>query len=182
MDAVDTINLMREKAGKIQLIIFDVDGVLTDGSLYFDNQGQEYKAFNVKDGLGMRMLMDSGVKLAIITGRQSDLVMHRANNLKIPPEFIYQGCSDKRVAFAELCAQTGIKPEHIAYVGDDMIDLPVMTKVGLPIAVADAHESVKQHAVWVTDKPGGKGAAREVCDMLLDAQGKLDALLAGYLA
>ncbi len=179
MDAAD---LVREKASQIQLIIFDVDGVLTDGSLYFDNQGQEYKAFNVKDGLGMRMLMDSGVKLAIITGRQSDLVTHRANNLRIPPELIYQGCADKRVAFAELCAQTGIKPEHIAYVGDDMIDLPVMTKVGLAIAVADAHDSVKQRADWITEKQGGKGAAREVCDRLLDAQGKLDALLAGYLA
>lgn len=176
------IETIREKASQIQLIIFDVDGVLTDGSLIFDNQGQEYKAFNSKDGHGMRMLMDSGIKLAIITGRQSELVLHRADNLKIPRELIYQGYRDKRPAFAELCAQTGIKPEQIAYVGDDVIDLPVMSKVGLAIAVADAHPFVKQHADWVTELPGGKGAAREVCEMLLEAQGKLPALLASYLA
>ncbi|PID34397.1 MAG: phenylphosphate carboxylase subunit delta [Thiotrichales bacterium] len=177
-----TTDLIHEKARQIQLIIFDVDGVLTDGSLYFDNQDQEYKAFNAKDGLGMRLLMDSGIKLAIITGRKSDVVTHRTNNLKIPPEYVYQGCADKGAAFAELCAQTSIKPEYMAYVGDDVIDLPVMCKVGLPIAVADAHESARQHALWVTEKPGGRGAAREVCDRLLAAQGKLDAILAGYLA
>nr|CAA6799888.1 MAG: 3-deoxy-D-manno-octulosonate 8-phosphate phosphatase (EC [uncultured Thiotrichaceae bacterium] len=176
------MDLVRKKASQIKLIIFDVDGVLTDGSLYFDNQGQEYKAFNAKDGHGMRMLMDSGIKVSIITGRKSELVLHRADNLRIPREFIFQGCADKRVAFAELCQQTGIKPEHVAYVGDDVIDLPVMSKVGLPIAVADALDVVKQHADWITDNPGGKGAAREVCDMLLDAQGKLDDLIAGYLA
>jgi 3-deoxy-D-manno-octulosonate 8-phosphate phosphatase (KDO 8-P phosphatase) len=175
------MNLIRDKASQIEMIIFDVDGVLTDGSLFYDNQGQEYKAFNSKDGHGIRMLMDGGIKLALLTGRKSDLVLHRAENLKIPPELIYQGYRDKRPAFAELCEKTGIKPEHIAYVGDDVVDLPVMSKVGLAIAVADAHPFVKQHADWVTEKAGGRGAAREICEMLLDAQGKLEDMLAGYL-
>lgn len=175
------MNLIRDKASQIKMIIFDVDGVLTDGSLFYDNQGGEYKAFNSKDGHGIRMLMDGGIKLALLTGRQSDLVLHRAENLKIPPELIYQGYRDKRPAFDELCEKTGIQPEHIAYVGDDVVDLPVMSKVGLAIAVADAHPFVKQHSDWVTEKPGGKGAAREVCEMLLEAQGKLEDMLAGYL-
>ena len=175
------MNMDRNKARQIELVIFDIDGVLTDGSLYFDNNGEEYKAFNARDGHGMRMLQDSGVKLAILTGRKSELVLHRARNLDIPEELIYQGYRDKRPAFTELCEKTGIKPEHIAYVGDDVVDLPVMSKVGLPIAVADAHEFVKQHATWITQKPGGKGAVREVCEGLLDAQGKLQAILESYL-
>ncbi|MGB1008748.1 MAG: 3-deoxy-manno-octulosonate-8-phosphatase KdsC [Thiolinea sp.] len=172
---------IREKASQIKLVIFDVDGVLTDGSLFYDNQGQEYKAFNSRDGHGIRMLQDGGIKMAILTGRKSELVMHRAQNLGIDPELIYQGYRDKRPAFAELCTKTGIQHNEIAYVGDDVIDLPVMSKVGLAIAVADAHPFVKQHAHWVTGTPGGKGAAREVCETLLDAQGKLQSMLETYL-
>ncbi|MEZ5535845.1 MAG: 3-deoxy-manno-octulosonate-8-phosphatase KdsC [Thiolinea sp.] len=175
------MNLIHDKAVQIKMVIFDVDGVLTDGSLFFDNQGEEYKAFNSKDGHGIRMLMDGGIKMAILTGRKSELVLHRAKNLNIPPELIYQGYRDKRPAFAELCEKTGIQAEHIAYVGDDVVDLPVMSKVGLAIAVADAHPFVKKHADWVTEAAGGRGAAREVCEMLLDAQGKLEEMLAGYL-
>ena len=172
---------IKDAASRVKMVIFDIDGVLTDGSLFYDNQGQEYKAFNSRDGHGIRMLQDGGIKLALLTGRQSELVLHRAANLGIPEELIYQGYRDKRPAFAALCEKTGIPPEQIAYVGDDVIDLPVMTKVGLPIAVADAHAFVKQHARLITQAPGGRGAAREVCELLLDAQGKLEAMLAGYL-
>ncbi len=175
------MNPIDEKARPIKLIICDVDGVLTDGSLFFDNQDEEYKAFNAKDGHGMRMVMDTGIKLAIITARQSRLLLHRADNLQIPRDLVYQGYSDKRLAFAELCQQTGIQPQQVAYVGDDVIDLPVMSKVGLAIAVADAHPFVKKHADWVTENAGGRGAVREVCEMLLEAQGKLEAILTGYL-
>lgn len=175
------MNPIHEKARQIQLIILDVDGVLTDGSLFFDNQGEEYKAFNAKDGHGMKMVMNGGIKLAIITARQSKLLLHRADNLQIPRELIYQGYRDKRLAFNELCQQTGIQPQQMAYVGDDVIDLPVMSKVGLAIAVADAHPFVKKHADWVTERNGGRGAVREACEMLLDAQGKLEDMLAGYL-
>ena len=172
---------LREKASQIEMIIFDVDGVLTDGRLIYDNEGEEYKAFHSRDGHGIRMLLQGGIQPALLTGRKSTLVLHRAENLGISPELIYQGYRDKRPAFAELCAKTGIKPEAIAYVGDDVIDLPVMTKVGLSIAVADAHSFVQQQADWITETPGGKGAVREVCEFLLDAQDKLDAMLAAYL-
>ena len=168
-------------ARNTRLVIFDIDGVLTDGSLFFDNQGQEYKAFNSKDGHGIRMLLESGLEMALITGRQSELVLHRADNLKIPRDRIWQGYRDKRPAFAELLARTGLQPENIAYVGDDVVDLPVMAQVGFAIAVGDAHYYVKQHAHWVTQTNGGRGAGREVCELLLHAHGKLQAKLASYL-
>ena len=172
---------LQEKARQIRMIILDVDGVLTDGRLIYDNEGEEYKAFNSRDGHGIRMLLEAGIQPALLTGRKSTLVLHRAENLGISPDLIYQGYRDKRPAFAELCEKTGIKPEEIAYVGDDVIDLPVMTKVGLAIAVQDAHWFVKQHADWVTETPGGRGAVREVGEFLLDAQGKLQDMLSGYL-
>ena len=171
-----------ERARNTRLVIFDIDGVLTDGSLFYGDDGQEYKAFNSKDGHGIRMLLESGLEMALITGRQSELVLHRADNLKIPRNRIWQGYRDKRPAFADLLAQTGLKPENIAYVGDDVVDLPVMAQVGFAIAVGDAHYYVKQHAHWVTQTNGGHGAGREICEMLLHAHGKLQTKLASYLA
>ncbi|EIJ33824.1 3-deoxy-manno-octulosonate-8-phosphatase KdsC [Thiothrix nivea] len=170
-----------ERARNTRLVIFDIDGVLTDGSLFYDNEGQEYKAFNSKDGHGIRMLLESGLEMALITGRQSELVLHRADNLKVPRDRIWQGYRDKRPAFEDLLAKTGLKPENIAYVGDDVVDLPVMAQVGFAIAVNDAHYYVKQHAHWTTATPGGRGAGREVCELLLHAQGKLQAKLESYL-
>lgn len=178
-DAVSETVLQR--ARQIRLVIFDIDGVLTDGSLFYDNQGQEYKAFNSKDGHGIRMLLESEIQIALITGRNSDLVLHRARNLQIPQENIWQGYRDKRPAFADLLTKTNLNPQQIAYVGDDVVDLPVMYQVGLAIAVNDAHEYVKQHAHWVTTAFGGRGAAREVCELLLHAQNKLQAKLESYL-
>lgn len=171
-----------ELARNTRLVIFDIDGVLTDGSLFYDNQGQEYKAFHSKDGHGIRMLLEGGLELALITGRQSELVLHRATNLKVPHDMIWQGYRDKRPAFDDLLAKTGLKPENIAYVGDDVVDLPVMSQVGFAIAVNDAHYYVKQHAHWVTENSGGRGAAREVCELLLHARGTLQEKLASYLA
>ncbi len=170
-----------ELARHIKLVILDVDGVLTDGSLFFDDKGQEYKAFNSKDGHGIRMLQDGGVDIAIITGRKSELVLHRAQNLKISPSLIYQGYRDKRPAFDDLLEKTGLSAKHIAYVGDDVLDLPIMCKVGMAIAVHDAHQFVIKHSHWVTQKSGGRGAVREVSEMILDAQGKLDMMLDSYL-
>jgi 3-deoxy-D-manno-octulosonate 8-phosphate phosphatase (KDO 8-P phosphatase) len=171
-----------ERARNIRLVILDVDGVLTDGGLFFDNHGQEYKAFNSKDGHGIRMLLESDVEIALITGRTSELVLHRADNLKIPHNRIWQGYRDKRPAFADLLEKTGLNAANIAYVGDDVVDLPVMSQVGLAIAVADAHFFVRQHAHWVTENAGGRGAVREAGEMLLHAQGKLQAKLESYLA
>ena len=169
-----------ERAAKIRLLIFDVDGVLTDGRLYFDDNGIESKAFHSLDGHGMKMLRDGGVEMAIITGRQSDTVKYRMENLGI--WLVHQGQRDKRPAYHALLEQLKLSPEQVAYMGDDVVDLPVMTQVGLAIATADAHSMVLKHAHWVTEKNGGAGAARNACEMLLHAQGKLEAMLQSYIA
>ncbi len=168
-------------AKTIKLIILDVDGVLTDGSLYFDNSGSEYKAFNSKDGHGIRLLLENDIEVALITGRTSELLKHRAENLKINPDLIYQGYRDKLPAYADLLKKTGYTKEQIAYVGDDVIDLPIMSQVGFSIAVNDANWFVKDNCDWVTDLVGGKGAVREVCEFLLSSQGKLDQLYQDYI-
>ena len=168
-----------QKAKQIELVIFDIDGVLTDGSLFIGDDGQEYKAFNSKDGHGIRMLLDGGVDIAIITGRQSEVVKHRAHDLGITR--IYQGKREKLPAFLELLEEVNLSADQIAYVGDDVVDLPVMTRAGLSICVQDSHHFVKKHAHWVTDAAGGQGAGREVCEMILQAKGKLDAMLESYI-
>ncbi len=180
MKYTDMRKTLIDKAKTVKLIIFDVDGVLTDGSLFFDNQGQEFKAFNSKDGHGLRLLLENKVEVALITGRQSELVKHRAKNLGLNPDLIYQGYRDKIPAFNDLLEKTGYKRENIAYVGDDVIDLPIMSQVGFSIAVGDANWFVKQQADWTTELGGGKGAAREVSEFILDANGKLEALYEAY--
>jgi len=170
---------IREKAANIRLIVFDVDGVLTDGSLYIGDDGQEYKAFNSKDGHGMVMLQHSGVEIAIITGRSSEVVRIRMASLGI--QRVYQGKKEKLPAYEKLKQVTGLGDEQIAYVGDDVVDLPVMTRAGLAITVQDAHPLAKQHAHWVTPSGGGRGAAREVCELIMDAQDSLQSALQRYL-
>ena len=168
-----------ERAKKIKLIIFDVDGVLTDGSLFFGDDGQEYKAFNSKDGHGMKMLQRSGVKIAIITGRTSKVVMHRMANLNI--DIIYQGQADKKPAYEEILREHSLSPEQVAYVGDDVVDLPVMIRVGFAICVENGHELAKKHAHWIAPTPAGRGAARDVCELIMKAQGNYDAAMQAYL-
>jgi 3-deoxy-D-manno-octulosonate 8-phosphate phosphatase (KDO 8-P phosphatase) len=170
---------INDKANQIRLVIFDVDGVLTDGSLYLGDDGQEYKAFHSKDGHGMKMLQTSGVQIGIITGRTSEVVRIRMHSLGV--EHVHQGKLEKLPAYEELKAAMGLRDEQIAYVGDDVVDLPVMVRVGLAIAVQDAHTLVKQHAHWVTPSDGGRGAAREVCELLMQAQGNLQPALERYL-
>jgi len=176
----DKSQALIDKAKAVKLIIFDVDGVLTDGSLFFDNQGQEYKAFNAKDGHGLRLLLENDIEVALITGRQSELVKHRAKNLRLNPDLIYQGYRDKVPAYKDLLEKTNYKAENIAYVGDDVIDLPIMSQVGFSIAVGDANWFVKEQADWTTELTGGKGAAREVAEFILDANEKLEALYQAY--
>jgi 3-deoxy-D-manno-octulosonate 8-phosphate phosphatase (KDO 8-P phosphatase) len=173
------VNEVYHKARDIRLVIFDVDGVLTDGGLFLGDNGQEYKTFHSRDGHGMIMLQQTGVKIAIITGRGSEVVRLRMTNLGI--EHIYQGHRDKRPPYRELKSSLGLKDAQIAYVGDDVVDLPVMRQVGLAIAVQDAHPLVKHHAHWQTTHKGGRGAAREVCEMIMEAQGTLSPLLERYL-
>ena len=170
---------INEKAARIRLLIFDVDGVLTDGSLFVGDDGQEYKAVNSRDGHGIKMLLKYGVEIAIITGRTSKVVEHRMANLGI--NHIYQGKLDKLPAYEELRAKLGMSPEETAYVGDDVVDLPVMRQVGLAIAVQDAHPLVLRHSHWQTPSAGGRGAARDVCEMLMEAKGVLQDELGRYL-
>jgi len=168
-----------EKAANISLLIFDVDGVLTDGSLFIGDDGQEYKAFNSRDGHGIKMLQKHGVTVAIITGRTSKVVEHRMENLGVT--HIYQGKLHKLPAYEELLEKLGISAGQTAYVGDDVVDLPVMRKVGLAIAVQDAHPLVRAHSHWQTPSGGGHGAARDVCEMLMEAKGVLQTELDSYL-
>lgn len=168
-----------ERASQIKLAIFDVDGVLTDGRLYFLEDGTEMKAFNTLDGQGIKMLMASGVTTAIISGRNSPATERRARNLGIP--HLYQGREDKLVVLDELLQQLGLSYEQVAHLGDDLPDLPVMRRVGLGMAVANASDFVRRHAHGVTQARGGEGAAREYCELILRAQGNLDAALNHYL-
>lgn len=168
------------RAARIKLVVFDVDGVLTDGGLFMDKDGHEYKMFHSRDGHGMKMLLETGVEIAVITGRTSTVVEHRMNGLGI--RYVYQGQQDKRVAFNQLLEQLQIRTDEAAYVGDDVVDLPVMRKVGLAVAVQDAHALTKKHAHWQTPSGGGRGAARDLCELIMEAQGTLAAQLATYLA
>lgn len=168
-----------EKAARIRLLVFDVDGVLTDGSLFIGDDGQEYKAFYSRDGHGMKMLQATGVEIGVITGRTSEVVRLRMESLAI--RHVYQGRMEKLPAFEDLLAATGVLPEEVAYVGDDIMDLPVMRRVGLAVAVQDAHSLVKKNSHWITSNGGGRGAGRDICELIMEAQGTLDAQLAPYL-
>lgn len=172
-------SLLIEKASKIRMLVLDVDGVLTDGRLYFDNQGNETKAFCTRDGLGMRALLNCGIVLAMITGRQSEIVTHRAAQLGV--KHVYQGRIDKLNAFNELLSDTGMEEQYICYAGDDWIDIPVLERVGLSVTVPDADAVVKNRTHWVTSRQGGNGAVREICDLILAAQGLDQQVLKGIL-
>lgn len=168
-----------EKARGIRLLALDVDGVLTDGRLYFAEDGQEFKTFDTQDGHGIKLLQQAGIVCAIITGRTTKLVERRAKNLGIA--HLLQGREDKLVALRELIAQLGMALHEVAYVGDDWPDIPAIKASGLGIAVANAHEAVRQQADHVTSLTGGRGAVREVCDLILRAQDRYEAALAPYL-
>ena len=155
----------------IKLVIFDVDGVLTDGSIIIGDDGEEYKAFHSRDGHGMKLLQYTGVEIAIITGRTSKVVEYRMNSLGV--NHLYQGQKVKLPAFEGLIERLGLTPEQCAYVGDDWVDLSIMKRVGLAITVNDADDIMKEYAHWVTPANGGKGAAREVCELIMKGQGSL---------
>ncbi len=168
------------RARGLRLMIFDVDGVLTDGRIYYSDAGEELKAFSTLDGHGMRMLMASGVQVALLTGRQSGVVAHRARNLGIA--HVIQGAEDKRSAFMRLADTLGLEPGDCGYMGDDVVDLPVLTRCGFAVATREAPEIVRQHAHFVATQPAGGGAAREICEAIMRVQDTLDAALAPYLA
>lgn len=169
---------LETRARAVRMLVFDVDGVLTDGSLFYGDDGQEYKAFNSRDGHGIKMLRDAGVEIGIITGRTSQVVLHRARNLGITR--IFQGAGDKLIPYQELLAQTALAQEQVAYMGDDLVDLPVLRRCGLALTVPDAPDEVKARCHFVTRAGAGRGAAREACELILRAQGAWDAQLAHY--
>ncbi len=169
-----------KKAARIRLLALDVDGVLTDGRLYFAEDGQEFKTFDTQDGHGIKMLQQAGITCAIITGRNTRLVERRARNLGIA--HLLQGREDKLVALRELTGELGMALDEVAYVGDDWPDLPAILAAGLGVAVANAHAELKSRADHVTRLAGGRGAVREVCDLLLRAQDRYAAALAPYLS
>ena len=170
---------LSETAANIKLVVFDVDGVLTDGKLVLGENGNEYKSFHVRDGHGIVMLMETGCNVAVITARSSKIVAERMSSLGI--KYIYQGEKDKGKAIKNLFDQLDLMPSEIAYVGDDIIDLPAMNKVALPIAVADAHPEVRKIAKFITKNNGGQGAAREVCELIMIAQDNFKKIIESYL-
>lgn len=170
-----------EKARTVRLLALDCDGVLTDGRLYYGNDGEEMKAFSILDGHGIKMLRATGVEVAIITGRKSELVKRRAKELGIT-ELLLQGREDKLEALHELLPMAGVALNAVAYCGDDLPDLAAIQSVGLGIAPANAHVAVRERADWVTSVRGGDGAVREITDLLMRAQGTLDAAIARYCA
>ena len=167
------------RAAGVRLAAFDVDGVLTDGSLYYTDEGEELKAFNVRDGHGLKLLQEGGIAVAIITSRSSKLVTHRMKNLGI--EHVYQGVAAKREAMDALLKKFNLDWPAAGYMGDDVIDLPVLTRCGFAASVPEAPALVRRHAHWVAATAGGRGAVREFAEYVLHAQGKLDALMAQYL-
>ncbi|STX28634.1 hydrolase [Legionella beliardensis] len=173
-----TTNLI-ERAKKIKCLICDVDGVLTDGLLYLDNYGNELKAFHVQDGMGLKLLMAVGIEVGVITTSRNPVIDYRMEQLGI--KYYFKGQVDKRNAFIKLKEQLGFANEHLAYIGDDLPDLAIIQQVGLGIAVANAVPQVKEFAVWQTEQTGGRGAVREVCDLILNAQQKQEDALARYL-
>lgn len=168
-----------QQARRIKLLVLDVDGVLTDGKLYFSNSGDEVKAFSTLDGHGIKMLQSNGVKVALVTGRQSQIVAQRAENLGI--DMLFQNREDKLKALDIILEELGIGYEDTAYIGDDLPDLPCIRRVALGVAVPNAHPLVKEHALCVTSSSGGQGAVREVCDWILQAQDKFEKSVTGYM-
>lgn len=161
--------MLDKRLRDIKILVLDVDGVMTDGRIYMNDNGGETKAFNVKDGYGIRMLLEAGIDVAIITGRQSGVVDQRAKDLGI--KWVHQGVKDKMSACIRLLEDRQLTGDQTCYMGDDLPDVPLLRYVGLPVAVADAVKEVREAALYVTEKTGGNGAVREVCELILKAQG-----------
>ena len=168
-----------EKAKNIKTLIFDVDGVLTDGKIVYDNNGIETKAFNVKDGQIIKHVKEAGIVVGAITGRSSDIVKKRCEELKL--DFYYQGVHDKPEIFDQVCEKYGLQKNEVAYIGDDIIDLGILSQCGLAVAPNDGMSYVKEHVDMISEKNGGEGVVREVGDLILHSKGLLDGIVRSYL-
>ncbi len=169
---------MKERLEKIRILLLDVDGVLTDGRIIIDANGVESKFFNVKDGHGIKMVQRAGIEVGIISGRESRVVEKRASELGI--QYVYQKAIDKILPYRDIMAKTGFDDSHVAYIGDDVIDIPILRRVGFAAAPADAVSDVFPHVHFVSDKNGGCGVVREVCDLLLKSQNAWDSIAGKY--
>jgi len=170
---------LRERAARVRLACFDVDGTLTDGRLWLDAEGRELKAFHIQDGLGLRLLEDHGVRVALLTARNSTAAAARGRELRVSE--VHVGVKDKRALLEQLCAKYGHTPAEAAMMGDDLVDLGALAVAGLAVAPSNAHPWVQERVHWRTRAAGGEGAARELCDLILDVQGKAEAIRAGFL-
>lgn len=170
---------IRERAARVRLACFDVDGTLTDGRLWLGTDGRELKAFNIHDGMGLRLLEENGVRVALMTARNSAAAEARGRELRLSE--VHIGVKDKRALLEQLCAKHGFAASEAAMMGDDLVDLGAMAVAGLAVAPSNAHAWVRERAHWRTRAGGGEGAARELCDLILGAQGKAEAVLAGFL-
>ena len=170
---------IKEKILPIKALIMDVDGVLTDGRIIIDSNGVESKQFDVRDGHGLKMLARSGVSLALLTGRRSPVVGYRAAELGI--DIVFQRCHDKLKAFRQICRRLGLNDHEIAYIGDDVVDISVLLKVGFAATVADADPELVAVVDWQSSRPGGRGAVRELCQLIMQTQGTWDKAMARYL-
>ena len=167
-----------QRCARIELLVLDVDGVLTDGSICYTDRGEEMKAFHVRDGSGLKLWTRLGKKVGIITGRRSAIVQRRADELGVAA--VIQGAEDKKAALMQMLAELGLKPEQACAIGDDIIDVPMLRACGLAVAVADACAEAREEADYVTQVPGGRGAVREVIELILRAQGSWQGILARY--
>lgn len=170
---------LETKAKKIKWILMDNDGVLTEGKIIFFSGGGEAKAFDVKDGVGIKLAQRAGIKIGIITGRSSEAVGRRAQELEV--EELHQGAREKLASYEEILKKHSLQDEEVCFIGDDIIDIPVMKRVGFPVAVADAHKDILPFAVYQTTLKGGQGAVREAIDLIIKAQGKWDQIMKRYL-
>jgi 3-deoxy-D-manno-octulosonate 8-phosphate phosphatase (KDO 8-P phosphatase) len=178
--AKEPVSKLYLKLNQVKLLLLDVDGVLTDGQIIYTDSGEQIKSFSSKDGLGLRLLMDNHIRVGIVTGRKSAALGHRLQNLGI--DLVFDGIRDKAAALDEIMTLTGIPPRQIAFVGDDLIDLPAMIRSGISVTVPDAPKEVKHHADHVTSARGGHGAVREICESILKSQGKWENIINTYLA
>ena len=169
---------IKEKLKEIKLLILDVDGVMTDGRIIMDNEGKEIKNFDVRDGHGIKILQRYGIKVAILTGRKSKVVEYRAKDLEIND--VYQGAFNKKDVFKKILEQHKLSASAVAFLGDDIVDIPVLKSVGFSAAVVDAIDVVKKSVDYITWQKGGQGAVREICEMILQAQGKWPEIAAKY--
>jgi len=171
---------VQQRAARIKLLLMDCDGVLTDGRIWLFENGEEQKGFHTRDGLGIDLLHRAGLRSGIISGRNSSAVEQRARSLGM--SFVRQGCEDKRQAFTDTLTEAGVTPAEVAFIGDDLNDIPLMLQSGLGVAVADAAFETREHAYYVTQATGGFGAVREVIELILKAQGRWEDLIKNYLA